>query len=193
MAVDNNYSDSEIIQLIKNGGSAFEQIAEYLFESHLGYIHKAKKQLNLSLEQANDAYADALVKLIRQIRNDRFLGESKLSTYFYSIFHNTCVDVLRKETTNLSYSSLNELAYSKKEKDLLNLIELKDSVKQVKAQMHQIGEPCKKILLDWAYWGYSMREIAVRSSLASEESARSMKYKCLKKLKAIMTTSNGYT
>ena len=48
--------------------------------------------------------------------------------------------------------------------------------------MKDMGHPCNDILMDWAYWGYSMEEIANKVGLETADQAKKKKYKCLQKL-----------
>lgn len=180
------YSDQSIVAAIQKGGAEREKAVYYLFDTHLGFLHKVRKKQFLSLEEAQDAYADAVVKLSSQISLGKFRGESKLSTYFYKIFYNKCVDVSRKKASNAitqveEYPELSDPA-----ENLLHLMDVKDEAMQVRKLMGNMGENCKNILLDWAYMGYSMEEIAQRRNLKTADSARSLKYKCLKKLREFL-------
>jgi len=179
-------SDKEIINEILKGGKSFENISSYLFKTFKGFIPKVNQKLHLPQEDLNDAYADALVKCIRKIKDRSFRGESKLSSYFYSIFYNGAVDVSRKNTSNKIKSIVEIHEYDAKERDLMELFDIKERSMLILKLMGTMGASCKSILLDWGYYGYSMDEIAERSELKNAESARSMKYKCLKKLKQLI-------
>ncbi len=189
MSKRESYSDKEIVTRLKSGGRGFEEIADYLFREYLGYIPTLKNKLFLSVPDLQDAYSDALVRLITQIRSGKFKGESKLSSYFYSIFYNAAVDVSRKNTSYKNIETEELFEVSAKERDLFKMIETNNDISHLMSYMSEIGENCKRILLDWGYYGYSMEEIATRSRLSNAESARSMKYKCLKKLKEIISNS----
>jgi len=184
-----SYSDQDIITRLRSGGRDFEEISDYLFQEYLGYIPTLKNKLFLSTPDLQDAYADALVRLITQVKTGKFKGESKLSSYFYSIFYNAAVDVSRKNTSYKNSETEELYEFTAKEKDLFKMIETDNEMGHLLMRMDQIGERCKSILLDWGYYGYSMEEIATRSELSNAESARSMKYKCLKKLKEIISNS----
>lgn len=69
MHKDLTYTDQEIISRINAGGKDFEDISMYLFHQYGGFLPKIKLKLNLSQEQVQDAYSDALVKLIRNLRD----------------------------------------------------------------------------------------------------------------------------
>jgi len=158
----------------------------YLFESYLGYIPTIHKKLNISLDEVKDAYSDALVKLIHQIKSKQFRGESRLSSYFYRIFFNTAVDVSRKKSTNKNVRTEEFVEYNSGEKDVLRNLLDQETFTKVKELISEMGESCQTILLEWGYWGYSMKEIAQRNDYNSAESVRSLKYKCLKKLRGLL-------
>jgi len=185
------YDDEQLILMIQSGGLDFELASMQLFKEFQGFLPQVKAKLRLSQASAQDAYTDALVKLIRQLRDGTFRSESKLSSYFYSIYYNTAVDVSRKNTTNknkTAQSTQELLEHDAKETDLLTLISNRDEVEQVLMVMEAMGEQCQRILMDWGYYGYSMSEIAERAKLSNPESARSMKYKCLKKLRELLNS-----
>lgn len=191
MTSELKYDDEQLILMIQSGGLDFELASMQLFKEFQGFLPQVKAKLRLSQASAQDAYADALVKLIRQLRDGTFRSESKLSSYFYSIYYNTAVDVSRKNTTNknkTAQSTQELLEHDAKETDLLTLISNRDEVEQVLMVMEAMGEQCQRILMDWGYYGYSMSEIAERAKLSNPESARSMKYKCLKKLRELLNS-----
>ena len=180
------YTDSEIIKKLKAGGQDFEGISVYLFEQFKGFIPTVQGKLHLPTTEVQDAYADALVKLIRHLRNDQFRGESKISSYFYKIFYNTAVDASRKNASNKNIKTTELLEFDLRERDLLDMITKKQEAQNVMLVINAMGGTCQQILIDWGYYGYSMAEIAIRGNMKNPESARSMKYKCLKKLKEIL-------
>lgn len=188
MANEQEYTDAEIIERVLSGGKEFEEISMYLFKSLMGFLPQVKQKLNLPQQQMQDAYADALVKLLRKLKDGSFRGESKISSYFYKIFYNTAVDVSRKNASNKNMQTLELLEHDARERDLLNMIDHKDEAAQVVKVINTMGDLCQRILMDWGYYGYSMAEIATRSDLSNAESARSMKYKCLKKLRELLNT-----
>jgi len=185
---EEKFSDQDLIEKIKAGGKEFEDISMWMFNEYKGFLPKIKEKLKLPQQQMQDAYADALVKLIRHLRDGSFRGDSKVSSYFYTIFYNTSVDVSRKNASNKNMQTQELLEHDARESDLLNLIDNKDEAAQVITVMKSMGVLCQRILMDWGYYGYSMKEIATRSDLSNAESARSMKYKCLKKLRELLNT-----
>lgn len=184
MVIKNHHTDQEILTHLREGGHRFEQMVSYLNLEYAGMIGDIQSKVGLSRDKSTDAYTDAILKLIRQVRDDKFKGESKLSTYFYKIFYFTAVDFSRKKTTHAVEIDIERL--SDRETQLVNVLSSEEDLVQLKEKMSLLGKECQSILTDWAYCNYSMKEIAQNNHLKNEESARSMKYKCLKKLKTLM-------
>jgi len=181
-----NFTDQEIIQGIRKGGQHREQITYYLLKKWNGYNHKLAGKYHLTPTQQKDAYTDAIVKLVSQVDQGQFKGQSALSSYFYSILNNVCIDVLRNASSNKNKATEVIHEWTSVEHNAFKLIGQKDLLANIKYVIQQMGESCKNILMDWGFSGYSMKEIVERRQLASVESARSTKYKCLKKLKALL-------
>lgn len=180
------YTDQQILKAIQQGGKTRDEMTRYLLKQWRGYAITVGKKYHLNPEQQKDAFTDALVKVITQIDQQQFRGDSKISSYFFSILNNRCVDVLRSATSNKNKASEELNEWTKVETKAFELIGRKDELQQIRTVMNQMGESCKNILLDWGFEGYSMKEISERRDLASPETARSMKYKCLKKLKSLL-------
>ncbi|MEM6806155.1 MAG: sigma-70 family RNA polymerase sigma factor [Bacteroidota bacterium] len=184
------HTDSAIIEAILSGGLKRENAVKILFDTHLGFLFKIKRKFFLPEEDLQDAYVDAIIKLSTQISLGKFRGDSKLSTYLYSIFFNKCVDLSRKKQSHTLVLEESILEREKSVENLLHLMEVKDEGMWIRKALDQMGASCKKVLMDWAYWGYSMEEIAQRNELKNAKTAKSLKYKCLKKLRSLLQTKN---
>ena len=54
----------------------------------------------ITQEDAFDAYSDTILAAIGKISERRFEGRSSLKTWLFQIFHNKCVDLIRKNSTH---------------------------------------------------------------------------------------------
>ena len=186
-----NATDQEIIQAIKEGGAKGEKYIEYLYSrAYIRMIHKVKRKLFLDEEDVRDGYADAIVKLVDQIKKEKFRGDSKLSSYFYRIFYNKCVDVARKRSSHtFEYLPIDEVKQTEDPaKNILDMLEVSDDRRKVQMYLNKLSEKCRLILLHHAS-GYSMTEIAEKAGLKNAESATSQKFKCFKKLEQLIKDS----
>ena len=180
--------DTEIIHAIRKGGKPKRDAASSLFISHQGMMHTIRTKFNLSSEDIKDAYADAVSIVIWNVSTKKFQGQSKLSTYLYRILYNKSVDLLRLSSTN-KREPVEELSVDLSDdevNDNIRVLETKLDVEKVKTEITTLGQPCSGILIDWGYWGYSMKEIAERNSLENADKAKKQKYSCLQKLRTIL-------
>ena len=180
------YTDRELIEAIRRGGLAREKALLFLYKRYVAFVYKLQKRYSLSIEDAKDAYSDAIIVAGEQISKNMFRGESQISSYLYRIFSNKCVDLIRKKANPPTHTLETVSTLSDREKSMQDLLEVRDEVRELEHVLDQMGPSCKQILLDWAYFGYSMEEIAQRAGLKNAESAMSQKYKCFKKLKQLL-------
>lgn len=183
-----NIDEQQLIDAIRQGGKPKREAVQQLFLMHQGMMQTIKTKLNLSSESAKDMYADAVSSVIWNIEIKKFKGNSKLSTYFYRIFYNKSVDHLRHTTTNKNeaYFELEEDSNLVASENDSRQLETKLDVEKVKWEIQQLGKPCNSIIIDWAYWGYSMAEIAERNGLESADKVKKKKYNCLQKLRSVL-------
>lgn len=179
------FSDSELILLIQNGGIDRERALNYLYDRYVSFVFKVQKDKNISIQEAKDAYADTLISLSEQIEQNKFRQDSQLSSYLYRILSNKSVDIIRRKITNREYfkEEVDKMPGQDSTETPPDRLSLQDEVRHLTRIMDEIGGRCKQILLDWAYYGYSMEEIALRAGLKNADSAMSQKYKCFQKLK----------
>lgn len=137
----------------------------------------------LSSEDIEEAFHDALLAFSDQIIHQKFGGNSRLETFFYSIFNYKCYDRLRKNSkdpdkTDQTHDPVNPL-----EDTLMSLIREEDKA-MLLAALDRLKELCKKVLLLWND-GYSMEEIARQTGLKNANTAKAKKSQCFHELKSM--------
>ncbi|MTI39581.1 RNA polymerase sigma factor [Fulvivirga lutimaris] len=95
--LNRNLSDEEIVVLLRTDGNSryFTLIAE----RHEKAILKKCFSYTKDEDAAEDLCQEILIKLFLKIKD--FKGDSKFSTWLFSIVHNTCIDYLRKNKKNV--------------------------------------------------------------------------------------------
>lgn len=153
-------------------------------------MYQIKNKFKLSDSYIKDLYADAISQVLWNVETSKFKGDSKLSTYLYRILYNKSIDHLRHLSTNKNeaYLQLEEDSVPASSQSDLRILETKMDVENVKKELQEIGSPCNAVIMDWAYWGYSMKEIAERNGLDNADKAKKKKYSCLQKLRAILAS-----
>ena len=179
------FSDQEIIDGIQKGGLAEDQVLQFLYEYYKTAILNLVVNNSGSEEEALDVYQDAIIAAYDNIKNEKFRGESSLASYLYSIARFIWLNRLKrkkKEQTILDDQPFEEL----EENHLAVLLDTERS-QILQDTMGQLGHSCKEILIFSVYYEYSMKEISEKMGFDSEQVARNKKYKCLKRLKDLLT------
>jgi RNA polymerase sigma factor (sigma-70 family) len=182
--------DWQIIGKIRQDGLDKRKGEEALFSRYSYFIREGVRKHRLTEEQAFDAYSDGVLAVIDNISNGTFKGESSLKSYLYKIFHNKCVDLFRKSTTNKNVISK---AHSIDE-ELFRLSDLSRSIIQtliekadwtvLKERIARLGEDCRKMLLLWAD-NYNDKEIAVMMEYKTANVVKTSRLRCLAKLRQL--------
>jgi RNA polymerase sigma factor (sigma-70 family) len=181
-------AESEIIDTLKQNGPQRTKAEEQLFNKFAYFIREGMNKYALTEEDTFDVYADSILSVIEKIRNGLFEGRSSLKTYLYRIFHNKCVDQIRKITTNK-----NKIYRTSTTLDLL--MNLSDSAKSVvqkliersdfdllKRNLAELGENCRKLLELFAD-GFSDKEIAIQLEYKTAEVVKTSRLRCLDRLR----------
>jgi len=192
MGFDNasRFSEQDLILSLTQDGITRRRGEDQLFEQYAYLMHDATRKHSITYDEAYDAYSDAVLSVIDSISNRSFEGRSSIKTYLYQIFHNKCVDLIRKKSTN-KYSVHRTVALP----DVLH--ELSDSSKLViqqlaeradldllKQRLGELGENCRK-LLTLSAEGNADKEIAVLMDYKSSDVVKTSRLRCLEKLRQL--------
>lgn len=183
-------AEREIIDGLLETGINRRKSEEQLFNRFAYFIHEGMHKQGLLQEQAFDVYSDTILAAIEKIRNGSFEGRSSLKTWVYQIFHNKCVDLIRKSTTNKS-SVHRTLSVSE------SLFQLSDPAKTIiqqladqtdwnllKQRLNEIGDNCRQMLLHWAD-GTTDKEIAEFMGYKTADVVKTSRLRCLDKLRQL--------
>lgn len=190
--------DRTTIGAILAGGPKREEAIRKFYHHHRGMLHRMHQRYPmLDAGQLEDAYADAVLDFMENVIAGRFKGESACSSYLYAILNRRCIDALRfqqkkAEKIHRTCEALSPLM-PLPAPNAVDTLSMQESLDMVKKEMEALGSPCKEILWDADYWGYSMEEIARRYGIKNAHAARQKKYSCrlrlLKRLRALGMTS----
>jgi len=142
---------------------------------------------NGSTDEAKDVFQEAMVAFYENVRNGKFKGESTISTYLYSIAKFKWLNQIKKNQVRTAhYDRYEQEEFS--DGPLATLIE-DEKKKGILELLNQLGEACKRLLIENIYHNASMKEIAKSGNFSSEQVVRNKKYKCLQKLKEIISAN----
>lgn len=163
-----------------------------IIDDHQGFIHKLKLETGLNEEDLRDIYTDTVLLVLQHIENGVFKGESKLSTYFYRVFYFRTIDFVRKKESNrIDYTDSLPESYDFGQ-NVLRELEQKEEVCLIFKVLDKMENPCRQIIMDWAYWGYSPEEIGKKIGVPDPVKFSKLKYNCLGRFRKLLTKEISY-
>src|SRR5215471_6857452 len=92
--------DSDIINGLTGDHKQRAYIEQQFYLQYKYFIDEGCRKYQLIYEDSFSAYSDAILAAIHNIVDNRFDNTYSLKTYLFQIFHNKCVDLIRKITNN---------------------------------------------------------------------------------------------
>jgi len=184
-------ADGEIIDSLLLSGVERRRGEEKLFNNYSYFIREGIRKYSISPDEAFDAYSDTILSAIEKIVKGSFEGRSSLKTYLFQIFHNKCVDQLRKNATKKSSVhqtvSITDMLYQVADaaKTVVQKLVEKTDWDVMKQKLNELGENCQKLLLLSAD-GYSDKEIALSLEYKTPEVVKTSRLRCLEKLRQLV-------
>jgi RNA polymerase sigma-70 factor (ECF subfamily) len=183
-------TDEELIENLRHESSLKRKGEEQLFTGYNYFIREGMQKHALSEDEAFDAYADTILSAIEKIRNGSFEGRSSVKTWLYQIFHNKCVDLLRKKTTNKhsvhQTTTINDwlLQLSDTGKSIIQKLIDQTDWDLLKQKLNELGDTCKR-LLTFSAEGYSDKEIGELMEYKTADVVKTSRLRCLEKLRQL--------
>ncbi len=172
---------SSLIKKIKSGDyNELELVYKNYREEFIKWIIKSFK---CSSDDAKDVYQQTIITLYENIVNDKIQNfNSSIKTYLFAIGKNKFFAETREKhkfqmETDDTINTIPE--------EMNTSIEDMKKLQGVEKSLEILGNPCKQILELYYYHKKSMIDIAGTLGLKNPETAKNMKYKCLKRLRVI--------
>lgn len=181
--------EAELLVQIKSGGIAREKALNYLFEKHVNFVHRGVSRYNLTQVESKEVFLDTLLAFVSAIEKKQYNGDSRLSTYLYRIFENRAKNKIRDRMRQESkFQWVEEVPIiPDKAKSMLQDMVQEEEMNWVEKMLEKLGEKCKQILMMQEFQGYSLDEIAKQMGYKSSRAVSTTKYRCLEKLKQILS------
>jgi len=182
--------DETIIQNLLQTGSTRRRGEEDLFNRYSYFIKEGIHKYSLTQEDAFDAYSDTILSAIDRIVKGTFEGRAALKTYLYQIFHNKCVDLIRKNATNKNTvhrtQEVTDMIFhlSDASKSIVQQLIDRSDWDLLRRKLNEIGQNCKELLM-FSADGYSDREIVELMTYKTADVVKTTRLRCLEKLRQL--------
>jgi RNA polymerase sigma factor (sigma-70 family) len=184
------YTDQEIIEQLRKSGIDNRRSEEQLFNRYSYFIREGMTKHALSEDESFNAYSDTVLAALENIRNTHFEARASLKTYLYQIFHNKCVDLIRKRTTNKNTVHLAEsisdrlMHISDNARSIVQKLIDKADWSLLRERLKELEEKCRQLLLFWAD-NYSDKEIASFLNYKTADVVKTSRLRCMEKLRGL--------
>lgn len=175
-------NDQKIIELIKS------QRQDNVFPELYKYFPVVKKLVLANggnKEDAEDLYQEALIVFYKKARTPDFRLTSSINTYLYSICRYMWKDRLKKQNKT-AFVEIQENIVD--EREMIEEVEKEKQFLLAEKAVSELGERCKKLLIQFYVHAKKLKDIAKSMGYNSEKTAKNQKYKCLESAKNKLKT-----
>ena len=151
-------NDNEIISKVLSGD---QQAYAGLVNRYQNYVFTLSLRFTKNREDAEEVSQDIFIKAYRALAD--FKGNSKFSTWLYTIVNNTCITFLRKkrlQTHSLDKEGVFEVADSQDSGLRANMVEQKSRVAMVNEAIRMLNADDAEIITLFYKAEQSLEEIA---------------------------------
>lgn len=135
-----------------------------------------------SKQDAQDVFQEALIILVRKVKQKDFTLISSLSTYLYSVCRYLWKNETRKRKNDYKKEYHFE-ALSSEETEIEKLSDEENNFRLAEKVLQDLGKKCLQLLQLFYQHSKSMKQIALKLGYKSESVAKAQKYKCLEHAK----------
>lgn len=175
----------------------FSQIVTNWFVSlrnpFINYIHKALPVLGL--DEIEDIYSETFIAIRKNLLEGNVASGTKWKAYIFQIGYNMAVNKVKQSIRFVQVKEMtsnDDIDATDRFETYLSLQEvMEEEDNETKSQrlsilereIKYLPEPCETILKDYYFGGFSMSEIMSEIHYQSTDSVKSMKNRCMNKLR----------
>ena len=166
----------DIEQAIRSGDD--DQILQYLYKNTMPKICNYVKNNRGSLEEGQDVFQDAVLKLYQYIHTGNKI--LNIEAFVYTTSKNLWINKAIRDKKMTAFPD--DIDFVGNDPNSLDLLLTKEQEETIHPLFDQLGEVCKNILTYTIYHKMSMDEIAVKLGWANANTVKTKNYKCKKQL-----------
>ncbi|MBA3662817.1 MAG: sigma-70 family RNA polymerase sigma factor [Bacteroidetes bacterium] len=152
------------------------------------FISWSQKTYDCSIEEAKDAFQEAMVDLYADItEHNSFKGQSSIKTYLFSIGRNKLLNALRKSSRTVTFSNIDVTKVMEPNEDSINDEHSNTHNEEfIRKYLNLQCEDCQRVLRSFYMEGKDMATIASEMGYKNSDVAKKKKYECFKKFAQVM-------
>ncbi|MEA3443134.1 MAG: sigma-70 family RNA polymerase sigma factor [Bacteroidota bacterium] len=181
------FSDDKILEDLRcDDDSRINKALRILYEHHYPLALSIIKRRGGTENETADIYQESIIAFYEAVRNNKFRGDSKISTWLHSTISNQWSVEVRKSRKHKTSSIENYTNKFQSENDNTSQ-DNSELMSLVWKTLNLIDEKCKQVLIDYYYHRLSMKEIMRKMGFKSEQVAKNKRYRCKERLDNIIS------
>lgn len=174
-----SFSDDKLISLYLQGDNlAFDALFDRYSDRIFKYIIGIVKDYDI----ANDFFQDTFIKVICNLKSNKYKSDGKFSQWLYRLTYNLVFDQYRKDKNRLKIS-LDDISYSEiiykeyyYQQNIEDTIIYDQTIKDVKFLLDELPLSQKEVVKMRFYEGMSFQEIADSTNVSINTALGRMRY-----------------
>lgn len=175
-----NISGEEMLHGIRLADNA---ILKRLYSDNYPVIRKLVLTNNGNVDDVKDILQQGIIVLYEKSIAPEFNLSCTITTFLYAVCKNILLKQLRGKRHTVELKETHSENFTV-EGDFEANMELTERQELLFRLLEQAGEACRELLELYYFQKMKLEEIAVKMKYTNMESAKTQKYKCLKKLQA---------
>lgn len=180
-------SDIDYIEAFK---ADRQRVITAFYNKHRGaFVHDIGSYFRVKdLELLSDIFQESVIRLWQNITNDKLTADNlstPLAGYLFSIGRNVAMEVFRRKGIHFSVPIDENTDNGSQVGRIAPLWTESEQEVAVRRAVYGMGEPCASLLLLFYWDKLTWESIAQELHYKDANSAKSQKYKCIRKLKAL--------
>jgi RNA polymerase sigma factor (sigma-70 family) len=185
-----NFTDDTIISVLSTTGRDHDAVIRYLYRIHYRLLSQYVICNNGSADDAQDIFQEVIISFVQLVQAGKFRGESSIRTFLFSLNRNLWLNELRRRGRSMSREERYHEMMPQDTGDVQRGLEYREAYTELMRVLDELGEVCKKILVQFYYEKRSMKEIVLTLNYENEQVVRNKKHKCLKKMESLVQGSS---
>lgn len=171
-----------ILEKLRSGGRKELEMIYTAFRKE--FIFWVMKNYSCPLDDAQDIYQFSVLTFYENVINGKLTHlKSTVKTYLFSIGKNKALELGKSSRRFREINESERLDAPAMDADMLE--EEEKELQKVAHTLEQLGDPCTSLLKYYYYERKSMEEIAIALDYKNADTAKNLKYKCLKRLRKL--------
>ena len=159
-----------------------EKALKTVYDNYKSEFVNYFRKYNINTEDLLDIYQDSIIIVYQKFSNEKKEPEnSSLKTYLYGVAKNKVYDYFKLK--NYKRNDFEDLRVDDKEFELKKEPSIYE--KLLAKHLKSISKSCQEVLRLYYYRNLSIKEIVMKTDYKDENTVKSHKSRCLKRLKAL--------